>query len=198
MNNVQVLHNAHKDRIQCNKLKFQWGEDLTTDVSLKLSYLDSNLIIDFDVTEIEIRKQATHNNDKVYEDSCVECFFKIPNSDEYYNFEASATSFMLVARGSSRKNRVHLDNTIIKNIDRQVSILNETPGECHWKIRLSIDLIEWGLLEKGVDIKNHFIEANFYKCGDKLKTPHYLSLFDIDSDTPNFHTPNSFGKLIFV
>jgi len=41
--------------------------------------------------------------------------------------------------------------------------------------------------------------ANFYKCGDKLSRPHWLTWAPIINPTPGsgFHTPSSFGTLIF-
>jgi hypothetical protein len=39
--------------------------------------------------------------------------------------------------------------------------------------------------------------ANFYKCGDELPTPHFLSWNPIEWKEPSFHRPEQFGKLIF-
>ena len=41
------------------------------------------------------------------------------------------------------------------------------------------------------------MKANFYKCGDKLQTPHFLSWNRIDLPSPNFHRPDFFGTLEF-
>ncbi|MCK4879544.1 MAG: hypothetical protein KAS82_02750 [Bacteroidales bacterium] len=40
--------------------------------------------------------------------------------------------------------------------------------------------------------------ANFYKCGDKLKQPHFLSWKPVLCSTPDFHTPRYFGQLSFL
>ncbi len=39
--------------------------------------------------------------------------------------------------------------------------------------------------------------ANFYKCGDKQHTPHFLSWNKIDLPEPCFHCPEFFGKILF-
>jgi hypothetical protein len=39
--------------------------------------------------------------------------------------------------------------------------------------------------------------GNFYKCGDKLTKPHFLSWNAIDTPSPDFHVPQAFGTLIF-
>jgi len=41
------------------------------------------------------------------------------------------------------------------------------------------------------------MRANFYKCGDKLQTPHFLSWAPIDLPKPKFHCPEFFGELVF-
>ena len=38
--------------------------------------------------------------------------------------------------------------------------------------------------------------ANFYKCGDKTVHPHYACWNPVGGEKPNFHQPQSFGKLI--
>jgi hypothetical protein len=40
-------------------------------------------------------------------------------------------------------------------------------------------------------------QANFYKCGDKLKQPHYLSWKPVLTSNPDFHQPKYFGEISF-
>ena len=40
-------------------------------------------------------------------------------------------------------------------------------------------------------------KGNFYKCGDMLSKPHFLSWNPIDTPSPDFHVPASFGLLTF-
>lgn len=198
MDQIQIFEKEETTKRIYHKLKSQWIDDFDTIVKVNFSYEKRSLIVDFDIFENEIRKCSTHNNDRVYEDSCVECFIQIPNSDEYYNFEISASSHMLVGRGSSRNNRRLVDESIIEKIDREIIILDETKKSSHWKLNMSLDLDQWKLIGSNENIKNYKIKANFYKCGDKLASPHYFALFDVDSEMPNFHYPPSFNELIFV
>ena len=39
--------------------------------------------------------------------------------------------------------------------------------------------------------------ANFYKCGDLLTKPHFLSWSPIDLEKPMFHCPEFFGRILF-
>ena len=41
------------------------------------------------------------------------------------------------------------------------------------------------------------ITANFYKCGDDLTVPHFVSWNPIKTEKPDFHRPEFFGKLKF-
>lgn len=197
MKKIQVLKKSEKIVNTYHKLKYQWIEDNKTQVKVSLFYKNTTLYINFDVFENEIRRETTHNNDKVYQDSCVECFFQIPESREYYNFEFSASSFVLVGRGENRDNRISFNEETLNQIKRKVTILDEGEELSHWMIDIEIDLIKWGLI-KDIDLQKQELKANFYKCGDKLKSPHYFSLFDIDSENPDFHKPDSFGILSFV
>jgi hypothetical protein len=40
--------------------------------------------------------------------------------------------------------------------------------------------------------------GNFYKCGDKLPVPHYLSWAPIATPRPDFHRPEYFDTLMFI
>jgi hypothetical protein len=39
--------------------------------------------------------------------------------------------------------------------------------------------------------------GNFYKCGDNLTIPHYLSWNPVEAEMPNFHMPFYFGDIHF-
>ena len=41
------------------------------------------------------------------------------------------------------------------------------------------------------------MKGNFYKCGDHLQKPHFLSWNPIHVDRPDFHRPEFFGELVF-
>ena len=62
------------------------------------------------------------------------------------------------------------------------------------------DKLREQILSQAVNYTNETrdeIIANFYKCGDKLQTPHFLSWNPIDLEKPNFHCPEFFGMLRF-
>ena len=59
------------------------------------------------------------------------------------------------------------------------------------------------VLEKGTtngtitDFGGRTLHGNFYKCGDLLQVPHFLSWNPIQLPKPCFHCPEFFGELIF-
>ena len=72
----------------------------------------------------------------------------------------------------------------------------EKIGECTWEVAL---LIPYKVFFKhaitGLDGMS--IRANFYKCGDELQKPHFLSWSPIKIEKPDFHRPDFFGLLEF-
>ena len=198
MDEIIVLNNNIDKDKQKYKLKALWNSGKNIEVYLQILHDQKNLILDFDVFEEEIRRESKFNNDNVYEDSCLECFLKNENSAEYLNFEISATSFCLVGKGKDRFNRKLFDTKDIEEISREVNIISDEKNNCHWTLKIFIDLYKWNLINCDKEITGQKISANFYKCGDKLQKPHYLALFDIDSEIPNFHVSKSFRNLIFL
>ncbi len=194
---MKIYKEKSNDLNKTYTLKQQWGDEENINVCLNLTHDDNNLIINFDVFENELRRETSSNNSKVYEDSCVEIFLQNINSKKYLNFEISASSYMLIGKGENRNNRKKFDNNIIDTIKRKVIIYCDKKNNVHWSLKIYLDLYKWDLVEKK-DISKQKIKANFYKCGDKLKTPHYLTLFNVDTKEPNFHNPTSFQELLFV
>ncbi len=52
-----------------------------------------------------------------------------------------------------------------------------------------------GLGNESLNEKGHLV--NVYKCGDALKTPHFVSLYPIETPSPDFHRPEFFRELSF-
>ncbi|MBQ1647521.1 MAG: hypothetical protein II047_03470, partial [Bacteroidales bacterium] len=40
--------------------------------------------------------------------------------------------------------------------------------------------------------------ANFYKCGDGLTVPHFVTWAPIATEKPDYHRPEFFADLLFV
>ena len=64
----------------------------------------------------------------------------------------------------------------------------ERIGDCSWEVALVIPYSAF-FMHNITSLDGKAIRANFYKCGDKLQTPHFLSWNPIDLEKPNFHCP---------
>ncbi len=179
-----------------------WKEfDYKPDVQFSISYTAKEFILKYYVTEHYFKAEKTGSNQDVYEDSCVEFFVSPADDGIYYNFEFNAIGTCLMGSGTGRENRPRTDPEIISKIRRKTSSglkpVNEKTGEYSWDITLAIPL-EVLFLHKIEGLKGKTMRANFYKCGDKLEIPHYLTWNPVETEKPDYHRPEFFGLLRFI
>jgi hypothetical protein len=67
-----------------------------------------------------------------------------------------------------------------------------------WELMVRIPLTASGLLGVVRDLGGYCLQANLYKCGDKLRFPHYLAWREIDLPAPDFHQNRFFGSIEFL
>lgn len=164
-------------------------------VKVHLAHNNKALLLKFSVTEQVVRAINTLPNSPVWEDSCVELFIST-NTHGYYNFEFNAIGTCFASFGTSRTDRKLLSENAIKQIS-SFSTYGKTPfiekkTNSEWSLMVAIPL---ELMDLENIKKEEIIEANFYKCGNKLSKPHYLSYNKIETSTPDFHRPEYFGKI---
>lgn len=170
-------------------------------VEFRIAYTDNSLFLNFRVEEDSIRALAPCDNDKIWEDSCCECFIQSGNDDIYYNIECNCVGRMLMGSGVDRKERIRAGQDVLNTISRWSSLemdpIEERVGKQHWQLSLVIPFSAFFRHNiKSMDEK--IVKANFYKCGSKLPTPHYLSWNPVIWEKPDFHRPECFGELIFT
>ncbi|MCL4637439.1 MULTISPECIES: carbohydrate-binding family 9-like protein [Olivibacter] len=165
-------------------------------VSFKIAYTDESILLYYEVFEKHIRAAYLHNNEPVYRDSCVEFFISFDGSN-YYNFEFNCIGTMLSAYGSQIMEKRQLaSQDRIGSIYRDTNI-HATPNGVQWDLVANIPFSVFK--EDSINsLKARECLANFYKCGDDLPIPHFLSWAPIDNPKPNFHLPAFFGKLHFA
>ncbi len=204
-----------------------WAKEYSykPDVHFMAFYTDSGIILKYSVIEKSIRAVYGGDNEPVYEDSCVEFFFSPGDDKNYFNFEFNCIGTLLAQYGSSRQERNFIDTELLESVKRYSTLGEEVFPERKWETGKEeadvskdsqpprIDGFEWELtvtipfsLIFSVSNFDGGIEAlrkiggrgNFYKCGDKLETPHYLSWSMINTPHPDFHRPEFFGEIVFV
>lgn len=150
------------------------------------------LQVTFSVTEPIncFRAEICKDNDRSWEDSCVEVFLQPANASEYFNFEITSRGYILAAIGKDRFNRKTLLQTKLDKILRNALPPIFFEKLVSWKVSIQIPAEILGI--KKID---KTLKGNFYKCADKAKTPHYLSAFKIETAKPDFHRPEFFKEI---
>ncbi len=170
-------------------------------VLLALAYSHHEIFLRFDVFEEHFKAEMTESNQNVYEDSCVE-FFVSPDSEGiYYNFEFNGLGTCLMGSGTGRENSKRVDPEIISQIRRLSSIetgpVKEKSGKFEWSLTIAIPFTVF-FHHRITELNGKQFRANFYKCGDGLKVPHYVTWSPVGTENPDFHRPEFFGTLNFT
>jgi hypothetical protein len=157
------------------------------------------LIIKFDVKGSMLKAIYSRDQEAVNEDSCVEFFCKLPESDTYINLEFNCIGTCKAARRVSRKEAVvPFTESELSQISRYPSLGNrpfmEMTGTFQWDLTVKIPFSLLGIKGNNFPAK---LLGNFYKCADNTDSPHYLSWNPIVTEKPDFHRPEFFGELLF-
>lgn len=193
---LQISREARNEKIAC----LNWPEAFPyrPEVSLDIFHSSDALHLHFRVREQAVRAVCAADREPVWKDSCVEFFFAPREDGLYYNLECSCTGKLYLCIGEGRHDREFLPETAYAGISRHPSLgtgpfgLLERPTS--WELRLDIPASTFGLdTFDGLQAR-----GNFYKCGDALPVPHFLSWAPIQTPAPDFHRPEFFDKLIFV
>jgi hypothetical protein len=182
--------------------KVNWQEyPFRPAVQFYAGYSKAYFWLQFEISGDHFRATTTVDQQPVWQDSCVEFFIcQDMNIDAenqldivYQNFEFNSLGVCLAARGT-KSSREYLSQEQMKQILRFPGIKNQKMPEegenFDWELMVAIPLNLIGL--KPGDV----FKANFYKCGDLTRKPHFLSWSGITSPEPDFHLPQFFGKMV--
>ena len=188
----------------------QWPErnnGYKPEVRFRIAYSQQMLFIEYYVKEANIKALYSEDKDsKPFKDSCCEFFFSPECNNNYYNMELNCIGKGTFAfrRGGRKGPKIAYGEEIMKRIFRY-STLGEAPIETsvkengelfEWKLTVAIPL-ECFTETPMNELKGKTMRANFYKCGDDMPKPHFLTWNRIELDKPDFHTPDFFGALHF-
>lgn len=175
--------------------------DYKPDVRFNIAYSTREIFIKYYVTEQYFKAEKTETNQMVCEDSCVEFFMSPANDGIYYNIEFNAIGTCLVGCGTGREDSKRVDPLIVSSIRRLPSAGNEPfkekGGTSSWTLTLAIPFSVFFRHEIG-DPSGKIFRANFYKCGDNLSVPHYVTWNPVGTAGPDYHQPTFFGELKFI
>lgn len=163
-------------------------------VRFQIAHSEQYIYLHYQVDEEFVKGQYVRANENVWEDSCVEFFISFDQKRTYYNFEFNVLATGLIGYGPTDKSqRTRLDEDVVESVDACTRIIKQR-GRKNWEIYLQIPKIIFG----NRPYSGMTYHANFYKCGDGLPTPHFISWNAIQSEKPNFHLPEFFGEIYFV
>lgn len=170
------------------------------EVSFRIAHTGKEILLHYKVKEASVRAVAGRDNGPVWEDACVE-FFISPGSDScYYNFECNCIGNLLIQGGKVNAHRPTASPDVLALVKRWSSLgsqpFEERIGECSWELAMVIPVSAL-FNDSLTSLDGKTMKANFYKCGDKLQTPHFLSWSPIRLEHPMFHCPAFFGTLHF-
>ncbi|TDS13253.1 carbohydrate-binding family 9-like protein [Sphingobacterium paludis] len=166
-------------------------------VDFQIAHNGSAIILHYAVKEDFIKGQYVRPNESVWEDSCVEFFISFDQKKHYYNLEFNVVGTGLIGYGTQIKaERTRLNADTIMQVATTTSILSYQ-GRKQWNIILYIPIAVFAKspIRSLAGLSAH---ANFYKCGDALPEPHFMSWAPISWPKPNFHLPEFFGELEFL
>ena len=188
------------DSLIRNDIKYiPWLEyNYKPDVQFAIAYGNGNIYLKYFIKEKFIKATNYKTNGPVWEDSCVEFFISFDDERAYYNFEFNCIGATLAAYGETKENREFLPIDSIRNIKFQCVINNDRiENDFYWEIAVAIPQNIF-IYNKADTFKGKKCRGNFYKCGDSLPIPHFISWSAINSAEPNFHLSEFFGALHFV
>lgn len=195
-----VLDSAGIEFTPINTVDWEKDYPYKPNVEFRIAHTNDAILIHYRVKEKSSRAKYGEDAGHVWTDSCVE-YFSAPGGDNiYYNLECNCIGTILLECGPSRQGREMASPEIMKKVLRWSSLghktFDEKIGDNRWEVAL---VIPYEVFYKHhiTSLDDTLVRANFYKCGDELQTPHFLSWNPIKTESPNFHCPEFFGELYF-
>ncbi|WP_207534499.1 carbohydrate-binding family 9-like protein [Desertivirga arenae] len=188
------------DTLEKNEIKeVSWQEyPYSPNTSFSVAYTKNAIALKYYVQEKAIKALNIYSNQPVYEDSCVEFFIAFNDELEYYNIEFNCTGTCCAGFGKEKNSRKKISDRNIEKIRHETWIRSKgiLEGDIYWELTVLIPLSVFQFHTLG-NLLNSKCKVNFYKCGDHLPEPHFLSWTRINNPTPNFHMPEYFGLAHF-
>lgn len=189
---------TYMDGVKRHSLTFTPWKDYPykPQVDFAIAHAEDFIYLKYYVTEKNMRAVNTDPNSPVYEDSCVEFFISFDDTG-YYNFECNSLGAFLLYFGKDLQTRKPLPKEVIEKIQTFSTLQKNVKENTYsWTITWAIPKTTF-TQHPNLKLSGQEFSANFYKCGDKLPEPHYVSWSNIGTEKPNFHTPQYFGKVVF-
>ena len=212
---LMLTHGVEYQKVEC----VNWPKEFpyAPKMEVALAHTGDRLLLHYRVEEDCVRAAAEADGGRVWEDSCCEICLQ-PNTEKpsfqqaeipYYNIECNCAGTLLVAKGEDRHDRQPATAKTMQSANRWSSLMKTAVSSANGRFTLPLKdgKVSWhmalvvpatALFDSGItDFSGQKMRGNIYKCGDSLTTPHFLSLFPIDTPQPDFHRPEFFREFTF-
>ncbi len=174
----------------------QWAHADGITPSAQLCWDDDALYVRLQTLEEHILRRYTGITDPVWDDSCLEFFFRVePEGNRYFNFECNPNGAMYIGFGKPGTERCRL---LQENFPECFGVKTfDIPGGWGLELRIPVSFIQI-FVPDFTPCAGKTIYGNFYKCGDETPVPHFMSWNPLGNPEPNFHRPEYFGTIHLV
>ena len=166
----------------------------------RMLYDSRSLYVQFRCRDRHISAVETRLNGRVYLDSCVELF--LAAGAGYFNVEINCCGTLHVGFGSGRHGRRLIRPDLAAQIGIATSVggptKDESPADADWWVAANVPF-ETLAAFAGRAIRprrGDVWQGNLYRCGGRTD-PQYACWSPVDAPKPDFHRPESFGRLHF-
>ncbi|MCX2479724.1 carbohydrate-binding family 9-like protein [Pedobacter sp. MC2016-15] len=161
-----------------------------------IAHSKKDIFLKFNVSNDYFRTAERKINGEVHRDNCVEFFIAFDRSGYYYNIEFNCLGIGKMAYGSEKGDRTLADEATVQQI--QTLTIQDMEGEhFNWEMTWLVPA-EVFIHQEISTFEGLQASGNFYKCGDDLPEPHFLTWNRIDAPAPDFHRPDCFGEIHFL
>ena len=183
---------------------YPWNCDYRPETYACMGWNEENLFLYMRSYEDSIRAEAGRDNGDIYRDSCMEFFFS-PDPDRpdwFANIEMNPNGYLYLAYGPEDSNHRNLfTSDAFGHFDLEVQDPPRRFNGEYWDLVCVVPAAYVRQFAPDFQIKEGGrLRANFFKCGDGTKHPHYGCWSEIipDSAAPDFYRTEYFGEIEFV
>ena len=170
-----------------------WSPEVDIEAWAQIAWEDDALRVRLTAREAHIRAVHTSPTSAPCEDSCLEFFLSPVEGDgRYMNIEFNPNACCYLGIGGAGE--------LVRLLPER-DWLKPQPfrTENGWGIEYRVPFELLRLFFPGFAPKpGDAMRANCFKCGDLTEVEHYFSWNPVTSDTPNFHRPCDFGRMVFA
>ena len=193
-NASEELYKLNPEYVSNNNWSDQFPE--TPEVMFRIAHNNKEIFVRFDVKEKYTLAKYGEDQGEIWTDSACEFFISFDKVN-YYNIEMNCIGKALMGYKKQGEELVYGKTDLLKRLASLGSdTFEERIGNNQWTLTYCVPIEAfWNHNIKELHCLK--VRCNFYKCGDNLTKPHFLSWKPINTPTPNFHVPEFFGDAEF-